>query len=656
MNQKVSNQKDLRRKLKALMVIRLIVVTLALIAGSLVLQLGRKPFYILIAAFYFVSIIYSVLSYSKKFLYILAYLQIIIDIILETVVIHYTGGAVSIYAFLYIPSIVAAGIVVSPNAAKMIALLSSLLYGVLSLLELVCIIPSIMCTQTAYGGGAWFIIFVTSFRIIIFCLVGYLSSYLSRAVYQGQTALAKLHSLVDFVFNNISNGVITIDKNDRIIYSNPYAQEFLGQAGKIIIGTYWPILFWKEVDNTVKNNFILQAKGPKGAELNIQKQDGSSITLRCNYSQIADKKGRFSGCLITFKDITILKELELIAKPFAVGELRNLVQRELEHKHLIQKAHVLKTGIQPNIQFGDIVGKSKVMQDVYRKIEKVAATDSTVLIYGESGTGKELVAKAVHYNSLRRSNPFVVINCAGLPESLLESELFGHIKGAFTGAVNNKDGLFKAADRGSIFLDEISAASPAIQVKLLRVLQEKQIKQVGSTENIYVDVRVIAATNKRLEQEIDKGRFREDLYYRLSIIPIELPPLRSRKEDIPLLVKHFLDKYSGKGKRNLKVLGQGVMDIFFDYNWPGNIRELENTIERTATLCEGNEIQIRDIPEEIIRNSPNSSDKYPNSRLKEVMKQKEREYIQMIIQKNNGNKKAAAKVLGVDLATLYRKI
>lgn len=346
---------------------------------------------------------------------------------------------------------------------------------------------------------------------------------------------------------------------------------------------------------------------------------------------------------------------DYIVKPFEMDELRLLVRRALEHRDLIYENSILRKQLQEKYNFENIVGKSSPMQKVYELMEKVAQTDSTVLIYGESGTGKELVAKAIHHHSPRKDKPFVAINCGGLPEGLLESELFGHIKGAFTGSVADKVGLFQVADGGTIFLDEISATSPVIQVKLLRVLQEKEIKRVGDTKDIPVDVRVIAATNKLLDEEVAKGLFREDLYYRLSVIPIHLPPLRERADDIPLLVRYFLEKHAGAGGRNLKTLGSGVMNILSSHDWPGNVRELENVIERAITLCEGTVIILRDLPEALLK-AVGPGKEAGVGLLKDVIAKKERDYIQGIVEQAKGDKKAAAETLGIDLATLYRKL
>ena len=346
---------------------------------------------------------------------------------------------------------------------------------------------------------------------------------------------------------------------------------------------------------------------------------------------------------------------DYITKPVNMEELRLMVRRALQHRKLVEENVFLKKQLHDKYSFENIIGKSIPMQRVYEVMEKVAQTDSTILIYGESGTGKELVAQAIHYHSPRRERPFVTINCGGLPESLLESELFGHIRGAFTSAINDKKGLFQVADGGTIFLDEISATSLSIQVKLLRVLQEREIKQVGDTKDISVDVRVIAATNKKLEEEVRESKFREDLYYRLSVIPVALPPLRDRKDDLPLLVQHFLNKYCQIQKKGQKTLAPGIMDILMGYNWPGNVRELENVIEHAVALGDSMQIFPKDLPPSILENS--DSRKGTNSvLLKEAMREKEKDYILKVIKQSGGDKKQAACLLGIDLATLYRKL
>ncbi len=302
-----------------------------------------------------------------------------------------------------------------------------------------------------------------------------------------------------------------------------------------------------------------------------------------------------------------------------------------------------------------IIGRGPAMQRVFSLVEKVAVTDSTILIHGESGTGKELIARAIHFRSTRVHGPFVSINCGALPESLLESELFGHVKGSFTGAIKDKDGLFKVATGGTFLLDEIGETSPAIQVKLLRVLQEKEIIPVGGTSPLKIDVRVIAATNRDLESEVEHGRFRPDLYYRLNVIPVTLPTLRDRREDIPLLVYHFLRKSRPNHTDVTQIITKEALQVLVDYDWPGNVRELENIIERSVILKAGEILQLDDLPEVVRANRRGGSRKLfegTNVTLEEL----EREYLVTVLNETGWQKKKASSILGINASTLYRKI
>ncbi len=285
---------------------------------------------------------------------------------------------------------------------------------------------------------------------------------------------------------------------------------------------------------------------------------------------------------------------DYITKPFRNEEIRLVVQNALERKILRQENRELKRELGQRYSFAGLIGKSKPMQKVYELIEKVAASNVNVLITGESGTGKELVARAIHYQGKRSGRPFVTVNCGAIPENLLESELFGHEKGSFTGATQQKRGLFEVADGGTLFLDEIGELPLAMQVKLLRVLQEREIRRVGGTRDLPVDVRLVAATNKDLAREVATGRFREDLFYRLNVIPLELPALRERRQDIPLLIEHFYGKQAGQGK---VAISEGAMRRLLDYAWPGNIRELENVIERCVVLGHGRELSEESLPD-----------------------------------------------------------
>ncbi len=346
--------------------------------------------------------------------------------------------------------------------------------------------------------------------------------------------------------------------------------------------------------------------------------------------------------------------LDYIIKPFDVDELKILVAKGLERRRLEEENIRLRRELADRYSFENMIGKSKKMEEVYGLIEKIAPTDTTVLIRGESGTGKEMAARAVHLLSHRRERPFVSINCGALPENLLESELFGHVRGSFTGAVSDKKGMFEVAHKGTLFLDEVGEMSPMTQVKLLRALQDKKIRRVGGTSEISIDVRIIAATNQDLKKNIAKGTFRDDLYYRLNVISFEMPPLREKKEDIPVLVNHFLKKHCDKMGRKLKRLAPEVFQVFENYHWPGNIRELENVIERVVAIEERETITQGCLPEELLSPSRREVDLnlYPGFNLTETIDSITQEYLYEALERSRGNLKEAASLLGVN----YRQI
>ncbi len=353
---------------------------------------------------------------------------------------------------------------------------------------------------------------------------------------------------------------------------------------------------------------------------------------------------------------------DYITKPFKIDELLLTIKRALDHQATVRENRTLKKELSQKYRFENIIGTSKGMQEIYNLIAKVANTESTILIQGESGTGKELVARALHFNSSRQHQPFVTINCSALPENLLESELFGHKKGAFTGAVQDKIGLFEEAQDGTIFLDEINSMEQQLQTKLLRVLQERQIRRVGDNKSIAVNVRVVAASNEPLEDKIKGGKFREDLYYRLAVIPVDMPPLRDRLEDIPLLANHFLKKYAEQiGVEEIPKLAPETLNALTLYHWPGNVRELENAFERACALYEDGIIKPHDLPPAVLNKSLNES---AESRyelpvgvpLDEFSKTQERKFIEATLEHHQGSREKAASTLGISMATLYRKL
>jgi len=357
---------------------------------------------------------------------------------------------------------------------------------------------------------------------------------------------------------------------------------------------------------------------------------------------------------------------DYVTKPFKVDELMITVQRALEFKRALHENQQLKAQLNFRTGLSDIVAESESMRKICNMIERVAPTDQTVLIGGESGVGKEVIAKAIHQNSIRKNESFIPINCAALPEPLLESELFGHVKGAFTGATSDKEGLFEVASGGTIFLDEISSMPMSLQSKLLRVLQENEIRRVGGTKHIQVDPRVVAASNVDLETLIEKGEFREDLYYRLSVIPLNISPLRERTEDILPLAHFFMRAVSEKAGVPLPELSPDVQIILEDYAWPGNVRELENAIRHACTFANEGVLEVDDLPARVVTRSKGSTGKaggngiqfsqYKGRSLKGFLREIEKEFLLQTIEEHQGSKEEAAKALKVSLATLYRKL
>ena len=352
---------------------------------------------------------------------------------------------------------------------------------------------------------------------------------------------------------------------------------------------------------------------------------------------------------------------DYVTKPVAPKELLVVIEKALKFRDLEEENVRLKREVRQKYQYSNLIGTSEPMRGIYELIDKVADTDSTVLISGASGTGKELIARAIHYNSSRSGKPLVVINCGAIPEELLESELFGHEKGAFTGAYKTRIGRFEMANGGSVFLDEIGEMSPALQVKLLRVLQEHKFDRIGGTKTIHVDVRIIAATNKNLTIAINKGTFREDLYYRLNVIPAKVPPLKHRKSDIPLLIDFFMKRFQKGNERKIEGFHPEVMDSLIHYDWPGNVRELENVIKRFTILCDGPMVTVDDLPEHIQEQT-----RAPQLIKKDVLEEGltlhkavedyEKRLILDALEKSNWVKTKAAKLLNINRTTLVEKI
>lgn len=392
----------------------------------------------------------------------------------------------------------------------------------------------------------------------------------------------------------------------------------------------------------------LRMKGMGGAELLqeiVRKHPASNVIMMTAFGSVesaveAMKQGAF----------------DYLTKPIKTDELLVTIEKALKEARLRQEVAQLRQQVTREYSFDQILGKSKPMQDVFDLIRRVADTQTNILITGESGTGKELVAKAIHFNSSRKDAPFVPVNCAAIPEFLLESELFGHVKGAFTDAKTDKRGLFEEANKGTLFLDEISEMPMMLQAKLLRAVQEREIRRVGATRSVPIDVRIIAATNLNLAEEVQAKRFREDLFYRLNVIEIRLPPLRERKEDIPLLCNMMLEKSSVARQKHVAKISEATLGMLLDYPWPGNVRELENIMERAVTLAQGPVITPTDLPPAIRNRQGDRALIEECAERLMSLEDIEHLYIRRMLEKTGGNKFQAAQILGIDRKTLYRKL
>src|SRR6056297_2465939 len=381
------------------------------------------------------------------------------------------------------------------------------------------------------------------------------------------------------LLDSMEEGVFTLDSQGYITTWNPAMERMTGYTAAEAIGQSCRMLkfskcFDQNCPSSMRECGILEKGAVDPTECHLEHRDGHMVSVIKNVRVVKDENNQLRGVVETITDLTELNQVRMKFEE---------AQRKLVEVY----------------QFGNIIGKSHAMQEIFNAIRVAAKSDATVLIQGESGTGKELVASAIHYNSERGACPMVTVNCSALTESLLESEIFGHVRGAFTGAHRDRTGRFEEADTGTIFLDEIGDVSPFIQLKLLRAIQEKQIERVGESRKRNVNIRIITATHKNFYGLVQSGHFREDLYYRLKVFPIYLPPLRNRREDIPLLTRHFIQKFNAKTGKQIQDLSPDAMRILMDYNWPGNVRELENAMEHAFVLANSNQIGIFDLPVEI---------------------------------------------------------
>lgn len=391
-------------------------------------------------------------------------------------------------------------------------------------------------------------------------------------------------------------------------------------------------------------------------DLRMEKVDGMEILSRVKERHPETEVIMITGYATVTSAIEAIKRgaFHYIPKPYQIDEVRALVRQALEKKHLKDEVKELRERLKGRGEAPLIIGKNKKIQELIETVERIAPTDCNVLIVGETGTGKELIARKIHHASRRADKRFVALNCGAFSEELLANELFGHEKEAFTGAATTKVGLFEAADGGTIFLDEIGDMPPSMQSKVLRVIQEQVLLRVGGTRPVPIDVRIVAATNKDLKALVGEGRFRSDLYFRLNVVTLRVPPLAERKDDIPLLAHHFMRKYSERQGRQMRGISEEMMEVLMNYPFPGNVRELENIVERAVTLSKGEELEPQDLPEEL--QMVRFRAVRPGSRAMPTLAETEREYIKWVLSQTNGNKTKAAEILGIDRVSLWRKI
>jgi PAS domain S-box-containing protein len=426
------------------------------------------------------------------------------------------------------------------------------------------------------------------------------------------------------ILDSIADGVFTIDGQWRVTSFNRAAERITGTPRRRAIGQKCFDVFHADICQTA---CALKRTLETGKELidlpvNILNSRGETLPISISTAVIRDPGGKIVGGAETFRDLSVLENL----------------RKELSKQYTI----------------GDIVSKNEALQRILSQLPNIAESRATVLIQGPSGSGKELLARAIHSLSLRKSGPYVVVSCAALPDALLESELFGYVRGAFTDAKKDKPGRFSLAEKGTLFLDEIGDISPALQVKLLRFLQEREYEPLGANRTVKADVRVIAATNKDLARQVETGAFREDLYYRLNVVKIELPALSRRREDIPLLVEHFLRRFAQKTNKRIGSVSREVMDLFLHYSFPGNIRELENALEHAFILCQDSQIRLEHLPAELLEKAKGRGDFEPAPQT--PLEAAEKQALQRVLAHAGGNRKEAAKNLGVSYVTLWRKM
>jgi two-component system response regulator PilR (NtrC family) len=655
--------RELTRKIKWLLFLRVVILTFFLGATALVnfFQGGDPAVFrslqIPLIVAYVISVGSALILARVKNQVLFAHAQIDFDVLLITGIVLLTGDIASPFPFLYNLAIVNSAILLFFRGAFITAGFSSLCYGAL-------LLWSYYRGFGASPSGAGPLVTGLMLNLPTFFIIAYLSGFLARRLYEAEKLLKEKHkdyvdleALKEALIQGIGSGVAVTDVTGQINYFNTRAQTLTsfqeaGVRGKKLTDIFPSLAY--NFDGVQEPKRIIVDEFPFTDPQRGQKQ------LRLTLAPLNDPTEKPIGFVCIFEDVTKQRELE--------EKLR------LEEEMRKARARQLTTGgseaALPGFHFEGVVGRGGGVENIYRLVQKVAATTTNVLITGESGTGKELVARAIHSNGPRKEHPFVAVNCGAIPENLIESELFGHVRGAFTGAVSDHVGLFKQADEGTIFLDEVGDLPLHLQVKLLRVLQEKSFTPVGGSKQMKVDVRVISASNKDLRQEVEKGRFREDLFYRLNVVQITLPPLRSRKEDIPALAHYFVEKFAKVQDKQVEEISSEALMELMNYTYPGNIRELENVVEHAVAVTSKNIVTEEDLPsiirgvpiaEEIKlfeRTAPGGADFFFNKgvSLDEELATHEKCLLLGALKRANGVQKRAAELLGINYRSFRHRL
>lgn len=640
----------LRSRLLWLMFIRVVTVTL-LLGGLALIQLKAESslfstsllsLYFLVGFAYFLTVVYAVLINQLKRLEGVAFLQMFGDVFFVTLLVYATGGLDSLFSWAYIFVIIAASILLYQKGAVIVASASIISYALL-------LLSSYLGWVRPLGANLYGARELSSSLLVnlsAFLMVAALSSYLvgqlrrtGELLREKEIDYEELNALNRDIVDSLAHGLITTDRTGMITNLNKAGQRMVGKRLTDLHGIPVRELF-PEISDYLH---------PEESGIGFLKKEYSlkfkDRYLHFHVSELKNASEQRIGWLLNFEDLTKLRELEERAR--------------IEDKLRAQQES-LEGAEEPG--FENLIGKSDCMKEIYQFIRQVAPTNSNILITGESGTGKEEVARAIHYHSLRRDDSFVAVNLGAIPETLMESELFGHKKGSFTGAISDKPGLFEVARGGTLFLDEIGELSPATQVKLLRVIQEKSFRQLGDTRDHTLDVRLICATNKELWAEVKKGNFREDLYYRLNVIQVDLPPLRDRGDDILLLAQFFLEKYSQALKKEVKEISPRAMQLLMEYPFPGNVRELENIIERGVAFEAGPVLLPENLPAVVAgmveRDELEQEIDFPaegldlEKRLEEI----EKGYLLKAIERAQGVKTKAAELLGLKYRSFRHRL